>query len=148
MCEKLEVVSSEVHQVRNTYEAEAADRRLFLLRIRQYMTELQRGTSAYLQLAQEANIRSDARLGDLADSLAADLKVDIDVEVAQKSKELEDSGSISEDECIRGSSEGTHNEDGHIETVQTHFKESPTIGRATPQLTHNGNYEALNDALL
>ena len=139
MRDKLEVVSSEVHQVRNTYEAEAADRRLFLLRIQQYMTELQRGTSAYLQLAHEANIRSDARLGDLADSLAADLKIDLGVEVAQKSKESEDSDSISQDECIRGSSEDTPNENGYIETGQTHSEESPTKGRATPQFTHNGN---------
>ena len=71
--QKLETVGHEVHQVHQRYATEAADREQFLSKLQQYLGDLQRGTGLYLQLAKEANLQSDFRLHDMAESLAVDL---------------------------------------------------------------------------
>ena len=59
-------------KVSESHETEVAERQSFLLGLQQYGSQIQRGISVLLQVAQEANIRSDAGLDDLADSLAED----------------------------------------------------------------------------
>ena len=71
--QKLEVVSLEVHELHQSHVTEVRDRQQFLTTLQQYIVDLQRGTSSYLQLANEAHIRSDSRLNNMAESLAADL---------------------------------------------------------------------------
>ena len=71
--QKLEVVGIEVHEVHQQYQAEATERHQFLDKLEQYLSVLQKGTAQYLQLANEAHIRSEARLSDVTESLASDL---------------------------------------------------------------------------
>ena len=63
-----------MHHISERYDGEVDERRAFSAKLQQYISDLQRGTGVYLQLAQQANIRSDAQPGDLADSLAANFR--------------------------------------------------------------------------
>ena len=91
------MVSSEVHHVSKTQEAEAAERQEFLLKLQQYVTQIQSGIGFFLQLARKSNIRSDARLGDLTDSLAGDLGISTDVDPPQENGPAQDHGSLIQD---------------------------------------------------
>lgn len=86
-----------MHHVSKTQEAEAAERQEFLLKLQQYGTQIQSGISFFLQLARESNIRNDARLGDLTDSLAADLGISTDVDPPQENGAAQDHGSLVQD---------------------------------------------------
>lgn len=88
------MVSSEVQHVSKTQEAEAAERQEFLLKLQQYATQIQTGISFFLQLAREANIRSDARLGDLTNSLAADMGISTKADPSQQNGAAEHHGSL------------------------------------------------------
>ena len=73
-------MSSEMHTVSIAQEAVATERHNFLLGLQQYATQIQRGITVFLQVAQEANVRSDVRLGDLANLLATDTEMTVDTD--------------------------------------------------------------------
>ena len=106
MREKLEAVSSEVCKVSKSHEVEAAERQNFLLGLQQYGTQIQRGISVLLQVAQEANIRSDAGLDNLAISLAEDNRVPISADPTEKDEVVQCDDSLVRRQSTKRSVDG------------------------------------------
>lgn len=100
-----------MHHVSQTQEAEAAERQEFFLKLQQYGTQIQSGIGFFLQLARESNLRSDARLSDLTDSLAADLGRSPDVDPPHEGQAPQDHGSLIRDD-------GEKDTEGSIHTVK------------------------------
>lgn len=63
---------------------EAAERQNFLFGLQQYGSQIQRGISVLLQIVQETNVRSDANLDDLANSLTEDNRVPVSADTIEK----------------------------------------------------------------
>lgn len=87
--QKLEAVSSEVCKVSKSHETEAAERQSFLLGLQQYGSQIQRSISVLLQVAREANVRSDAGLDDLADVLAEENRIPITADPTEKKEAVQ-----------------------------------------------------------
>lgn len=102
------MVSLEVHHVSKMQEVEAAERQDFLLKLQQYATQIQSGISFFLQLAQESNIRSDARLGDLTDSLSADVCISTEGDFRQENGATQGHGSLVQDYGDKDTEGGIH----------------------------------------
>ena len=129
-----------MHQVSRTHEAEAAERQDVLLKLQQYVAQLQKGIGFYLQLAQEANIRSDARLGDLANSLAADSGVAFEANLAPENETAQYNGSLRQDCDLRETSRDSSAVDEQPETLQDN---SPSQEAQSPNHSKCGSHNAL-----
>lgn len=125
MRQKLEAVSLETHQVKTSEEDETAQHQNFLVKLQEYRSELRRGTGLYLQLAQEPNIRSDARLSDLTDSLATDIRTTVDADLAQEDRGYRDGSPSLQDGHPRESDNGLS---GANDETQSHQVVAPTPG--------------------
>ena len=118
MREKLEAVSSEVSKVSKSHEAEVVERQKFLLGLQQYGTQIQRGISVFLQVAQEANIRSDAGLDDLANSLAEDNRVPIRADPTEKDEAVQYDASLIQGQNTKRNVDDLHTVDGQPVAMQ------------------------------
>ena len=122
MREKLEAINSEVCNVSKSHKAEAAERQSFLLGLQQYGTQIQRGISVLLQITQEANIRSDAGLDDLANSLADDNRVPISADPTEKNEPVQYDYSLIQGQSKNRDVDDLHTMDGQPVAMQgTHL---------------------------
>ena len=118
MREKLEAVSSEVCKVSKSHEAEAAERQGFLLGLQQYGSQIQRGISVLLQVAQEANIRSDAGLDDLALSIAEDNRIPISADPTEKDEAVQGDDSLVQRQSTKRNVDALRTVDGQPVAMQ------------------------------
>ena len=118
MREKLEAVSSQVSKVSKSHEVEAAERQTFLLGLQQYGTQIQRGISALLQVAQEANIRSDAGLDNLAISMAEDNRVLVSADPTEKDKAVQHESSLVQGQGAKRDVDDLRTVDGQLVAMQ------------------------------
>lgn len=80
---KLDTVGNELHEV-NTGQQQ------LLSMLQAYMQDLQSNTAKYMQLAGEAHIRTDVRLGDLVISMAEEVDATVKEAAEQKSRNTGD----------------------------------------------------------
>ena len=118
MREKLEAVSSQVGKVSKSHEVEAAERQSFLLGLQQYGTQIQRGISVLLQVAQEANVRSDVGLDNLAISMAEDNQVPISADPTEKDKAVQYNDSLVQRQSTKRNVDDLRTVDGQPVAMQ------------------------------
>ena len=95
--QKLEVLSFEVHKVSRSHEAEAVERQIFLLELQRYATQMQKGVNSLLQVAQEANVLSDLRLGNIAHSMTPDMQIPVETDPTPTYEAAKDHDHLSQD---------------------------------------------------
>ena len=101
-----------------SHEGEAAERQSFLLELQQYGSQMQKGISVLLQIAKEANIRSDAGLDDLATSLAEDNPLPISVEPTEKDEAVQYEGSLVQGQSTKTDVDDLRTVDGQPVAMQ------------------------------
>ena len=101
-----------------SHEGEAAERQHFLLELQQYGSQMQKGISVLLQIAKEANIRSDAGLDDLATSLAEDNPVPISWEPTEKDETVQYEGSLVQGQSTKTDVDDLRTVDGQLVAMQ------------------------------
>ena len=114
----MQAVSSEMCKVSKSHEGEAAQRQKFLLELQQYGSQMQKGISALLQIAKEANIRSDAGLDDLATSLAEDNPLPISAEPTEKDEAGQYEGSLVQGQSTKTDVDDLRTVDGQPVAMQ------------------------------
>ena len=116
--EKLEAVSAEVCKVSKSHKTEVAERQSFLLGLQQYGSQIERGINVFLQIAQEKNVRSDASLDDLANSLVEDNRVPFDMNPTEKDEAIQTDGSFIQPQSTERDVDNVHTVDGQPVAMQ------------------------------
>ena len=136
MREKLEAVSSEVCKVSKLHETEAAQRQNFLLGLQQYGFQIQKGISVLLQVAQEANVRNDTSLDNMANSLNEASPALNSADPTEKDESVQYDVSLVRDQIEKRDVAGLRTEDGEPITMQGNhlFEEDQCLCRELPLL--------------
>ena len=105
-------------KVSKSHEVEAAERQSFLLGLQQYGNQIQRGISVLLQVAQEANIRSDASLDNMAVYMAVDNQVPISADPTEKDDAVQYEDSLVRRQSTKRNTDDLRTVDGQPVAMQ------------------------------
>ena len=133
----MEVVSSEMCKVSKSHETEVAERQTFLLGLQQYGSQIQRGISLLLHIAQEVNSRSDAGLDHVANSLTEDNRMPTSADRRERDENVQNNVSLVQVPGAKRDLDKLHTVDGQPVAMQGKYS-----FRETQPFTH-----ALRDVL-